>query len=568
MRKNTKRKIIKILLLLIISFSLLLSLILYNILGPFRSFFWNLPGIAGFLGPRNYLVLIQNDNELRPTGGFITAVAEVSLFFGYPSVSVSDVYQIPDPQPKITAPEPFSYFIGQNDPFFAGWTLRDANFSPDFAKSSQDIINLYQKAYPENDVDGVFSVDFAVIEKLLEMYGPFDVDGTMFDKENFFINTQRLSKDIDTHNVEQLKNRKNILKPFAQTLFKTIMKSPGKYGLLSSTLAELAREKHVQAYSSSESLQQKFCDQDLCGKLSVPASGSDFLHVNVANIGGRKADRYVTKEIKYLADFSNPEQQVSRLTVTLEHLGSYNIQSDIYQAYVRSYVPLGSRLLHSSGTNLRLTESTTDLGATVFADYIRLKPGESITLSYEYELPKEINPQDYRLFIDKQAGLQNDLWQIAVKQVNDSSMKNGDPQEPPLTPMQLRENLAFWQGEVHEKRAFHLLQSADKQAPIILWQKFTDLNTINIRFNELLDIGPVLEKMNYELRDLNEKNTVTDELKIISARFEDRDLWLTVEGLTDQPEEHYEITLKNLADINGNVIEPNPLTRTLVQRFE
>lgn len=559
---------IKILLLIFIGIVLVLSLILYNILGPFRGFFWNLPSMLGFLGPRSYLVLIQNDNELRPTGGFITAVAEINMLFGFPSVSVSDVYQIPDPQPKMPAPEPFMYFIGENDPFFAGWTLRDANFSPDFAKSSADILTLYEKAFPDSGIDGVFSVDFAVIEKLLEVYGPLDVEGTLFDKDNFFITTQRISKDIDTHNVEQLKNRKNVLKPFAQTLFKTIIKSPGKYGTLSATIAHLANEKHVQAYSTSASLQQKFCDQNFCGKFTVPPSGSDFLHVNVANIGGRKADRYVTKAIKYLADFSNPEQYRSRLTVTIEHLGSYNIQSDIYQAYVRSFVPLGSTLLDSSGATLRLTQQSTELGATVFADYIRLSPGESITLRYDYELPQEINPQDYRLVVDKQAGLQNDLWQVAVKQMNDSTMKNAETTDEAITTMELRENLAFWQGEIQGAKSFHVIQSADTQAPIILWQKFIDLSTINIRFNELLDIAPVLEKMNYELVDLNEKNTVTDELKVISARFEDRDLWLRIEGLTEQPEEHYQLTLKNLADISGNVIDPNPLTRTLVQRIE
>lgn len=559
---------IKILLAIFIGTGLVLSLILYNILGPFRGFFWNLPAMAGFFGPRSYLVLIQNNNELRPTGGFITAVAEITLLFGFPSVNVSDVYQIPDPQPKISAPEPFEYFIGQNDPFFAGWTLRDANFSPDFQKSSEDILKLYEKAFPESGIDGIFSVDFAVIEKLLELYGPIDVEGTSFDQDNFFITTQRISKDIDTHNVEQLKNRKNVLKPFGQTLLKTILKSPGKYGSLSSTIAHLAQEKHVQAYSTSATLQEKFCAQNFCGKFTAAPSGSDFLHVNVANIGGRKADRYVTKEIKYLADFSNPEQHRSRLTVTIEHLGSYNIQSDIYQAYVRSYVPLGSNLLGSSGATLRLTEETTELGATVFADYIRLAPGESVTLRYEYTLPEEINPQDYRLLVDKQAGLQNDLWQIAVKQMNDSMMKNAEATKADVHAMELRENLAFWQGEIQNSKFFHLIQSADTQAPIILWQKFTDLNTINIRFNELLDVGQVLEKTNYELRDLNEKNTVTDELKILSARFEDRDLWLKIEGLTEQPEEHYQMTLKNLSDIKGNVIDPNPLTRTLVQRIE
>jgi len=564
MRKHTKRKIQYGIAIVIGSFLLGMFLIIYNVLGPFRPFFWNIPYLMGFFGPKSYLVLLQNNNELRPTGGFITAVAEVNMLFGYPSIEVKDSYQIPNPPQKQPAPKPFEYFIGQRDPFFAGWTLRDANFSPDFAKSSQDIITLYQQAYPDRSIDGVFSIDFKVIEKLLEMYGPLTVEDVTFDQDNFFMHSQRISKNIDTHNVEQLESRKNILKPFANSLINEILKSPSLYRSLFHELFVLSEQKHVLVYTQADSLQQKFKAHDLTGTLQSPEANSDFIHLNVANIGGRKADRYVTKSVRYLADFSNPAQQQSRLEITFEHLGSYNIQSDIYQAYLRLYVPEGSKFMNATGDSLTITQQTNDLGFTVFEDYLRMKPGDKLVLTYHYQLPETILAQDYQLQIVKQPGVEDQYWQVAVKQLNDSSMKNGNSS----TPLSIRENLAFWQGKLDLDENFHVVQTADTQAPIVLWQRFETLSRINVRFNELIDTSTALDKLNYRIIDKNEKNSTTDEVRITSVVFEDRDLWITVEGITDQPEEHYELSLGSIQDIHGNLTDPNPLIRTLVQRIE
>lgn len=564
MKKQTKRKIKYGILIFLGGFLLIASLTVYNILGPFRSFFWNIPYLMGALGPKTYLVLLQNNNELRPTGGFITAIAEVNTLFGFPSIEVNDSYSIPNPPQRQNAPNAFEYLIGQNDPFFAGWTIRDANFSPDFSQSAKDVIALYNQAYPDKYIHGVFSVDFAVIEKLLEIYGPIAIEDVIFDADNFFINSQRISKDIDTHNVEQLKNRKNILKPFANTLIKEIASSPSRYSKLFEELYRLTQQKHLLAYTSAEGLQKKFEDHRLTGAMKIPEVNSDFLHVNIANIGGRKADRYLQKNIRYRADFSNPQQHLSTLEISLEHLGSYNIQSDIYQAYVRVYVPEGSQFLGATGETLTFTEQSSELGFTVFSDYIRMKPGDKRVLTYTYSLPETILPNDYRLQVIKQPGVDDQYWQIAVKQMNDSTMINGSAG----LKMKIRENLASWQGELAMDEFFHVQQTADKQGPIILWQKFETLNRINIRFNELIDTTTALNKLNYHLTDLNENHPETDTISITSVRFEDRDLWLTVSGVTQQPEEHYQIILSNIQDVHGNMTDPNPLTRTLVQRID
>lgn len=546
----------------------LIGITIYALLGPFRPFFWNLPYLTGFLGPRNYLILIQNNNELRPTGGFITGVAELSMLFGFSSLEVFDSYQIPDPSPRLPAPEPFQYLIGTNDTFFAGKTLRDANFSPDFRESSEEVLELYKIAYPEKTFDMVIAVDFAVIENLLDLYGQLSVEDLIFTRKNFFDLTQKISKDIDTHNKQQLEERKGILGPFGKKFVKRIISSPTKYPQFLSALETFIQEKNLIAYSPSESFQAKLSKHALTGLIRHEDPNTDFLHVNVANIGGRKADRYVTKEIKYMADFSNPENPASTLDITFSHLGSYNIQSDIYQAYVRSYVPLGSKLVSPSPTGMRGTENFQDLGQTVFADAIKIAPGESITLSYKYQLPEIINPQEYQLQVPKQPGIQNQFWQTAFKQQNDTLLENEALKNIQITPMTIRENLALWKGIPSSDLHFSILTSGDASKPIILWQKFESLNRINIRFNEILDESTVYDLKNYRVTDLNKEDIRKDTVVVTGARFEGRDLWLDISGASLQYLENYELKISNLKDTQGNTLDPNPTIRTLVQRLE
>jgi hypothetical protein len=71
---------------------------------------------------------------------------------------------------------------------------------------------------------------------------------------------------------------------------------------------------------------------------------------------------------------------------------------------------------------------------------------------------------------------------------------------------------------------------------------------------------------NYSITDLNKTNYNTDTITITNARFKDRDLWLTIKGVTIAPLEQYQLTLKNITDTNGNKLDPNPTILTLVQR--
>src|SRR5439155_24130828 len=84
-----------------------------------------LPAMLGVDGPRTYLVLGQNSDELRPTGGFVGTSGTVTFEAGRlvrRKYGTSSTLNVP-PDLRVTPPEPLQTFMG------AGyWHLREANW--------------------------------------------------------------------------------------------------------------------------------------------------------------------------------------------------------------------------------------------------------------------------------------------------------------------------------------------------------------------------------------------------------------------------------------------------------
>ncbi len=105
-----------------------------------------MPEMFGQAGPRTYLILLENSDELRPTGGFISAVGHVQVSQGQLiSMTAEDSYAIDDftkvyPDP----PQPLLDYMGSEQ-----WVFRDANWSPDFPTTALEAIQLYQVSRPE-----------------------------------------------------------------------------------------------------------------------------------------------------------------------------------------------------------------------------------------------------------------------------------------------------------------------------------------------------------------------------------------------------------------------------------
>jgi len=142
--------------------------------------------ILGGNGPRKYLFLFQNNQEMRATGGFIGSYGLLNIFNGNVRQFFIDGIYNPDGQlkNKIVPPVPIQKIS-------ASWSLHDSNWWPDFPTSAEKAIWFYEKTGGPT-VDGVIAITPTVMQKLLKLTGPIDMPkyGLTINEDNFIPTVQ------------------------------------------------------------------------------------------------------------------------------------------------------------------------------------------------------------------------------------------------------------------------------------------------------------------------------------------------------------------------------------------
>jgi len=169
------------------------SVFLEKSLTEFLDLVENLKILLGVEQDKRYLLIFQNNAELRATGGFFGSFALVDF-------SKGKIKQIETPgggsydteaglREKIIAPKPLQML----NPLWHFW---DANWWPDWPTSARKIMWFYEKSNGPT-VDGVISLTPTVMEEILKVVGPIDMTekyGVIIDANNFWQVTQKFSE--------------------------------------------------------------------------------------------------------------------------------------------------------------------------------------------------------------------------------------------------------------------------------------------------------------------------------------------------------------------------------------
>ena len=164
-----------------------------------------------------YLVLLQNNYELRPTGGFMGSYAIITFEGGVlKNWEVQDIYT-PDGQIEGHVPPlvPFQQAFKTGD-----WRLPNSNWNPNFPDAVDDMLWFFAKG-GVGDIDGVIAVNFELFEKLIQIVGPFKPYD--FDEEVNIDNFYELAQGTAEDNFfPGSRAKKNYLSGVATTLFDKI----------------------------------------------------------------------------------------------------------------------------------------------------------------------------------------------------------------------------------------------------------------------------------------------------------------------------------------------------------
>ncbi|MEK7528945.1 MAG: DUF4012 domain-containing protein [Patescibacteria group bacterium] len=392
----------------------------------------DIPAILTLLGdrlPHRYLILLENNNELRAGGGFIGSYMIVDLNEGYvDKFEVHDVYQTDYQLKEFVSPPAEIATVTDR------WFMRDSNYSPDFAISGAKAAWFLEKSKGPSS-DTVIGLTTTMLEDLLDVIGPVDFGD--FEKPITRKNFNTLFSYIIEEKIAGRDDPKKILKDFIPRFKEELFKKATAPELAAAILKNI-RSRNLVAYSKDAAVERFLSRAGVNGSLAKTNEKDDYLQVVFVNVGGNKSDRYMNVNIRHDSFILKNGRVENELTISKKHSWNLAAERQWYETirefgfkeiseatkevlgrgknvtFARIYVPVGAELISiNENPVLSYTDPPVktlvdyDTGKTYFLARIETEHGMTSVIKIRYRLPfaMELSPADtYKLVVQKQIG--------------------------------------------------------------------------------------------------------------------------------------------------------------------
>lgn len=292
-----------------------------------------LPDLLSLNATSKYLILIQDNTELRPTGGFLGQFALVTVENGHiVDTQILDTFST-DSQlhGQIDPPPDLKTALGESN-----WFFRDANWDPDFRETARRAIWFTEKELSVSP-DHVIAINLSLYLQLLSITGP--INGV--DSKNFY--SQYLAR------IKPDSSQPNFLVELSQEILNRL-KSPtsDQTNRLISLIISSLDSRQIFIYSPSS--QPRLNVIGWSGGLISPLCRSaltcvnDYIYQVDANVGINKADAFINRQTSVLTTLA-PKTVNSILKITYTNTSTQNAwPSGTYKNYLRLYLPPDSQI--------------------------------------------------------------------------------------------------------------------------------------------------------------------------------------------------------------------------------
>ena len=350
---------------------------------------------------KKFLIMLQNDAELRPGGGFLGQYAIVKMKNGnITSIYVEDANLLDQRiQAKIPAPFPFKRMMQ-----IKNWKFRDSNFSPDFPTNVDKAKYFFRLAGGNsNGFDGVIAVNSQVFDDVLSLTGPITVPGYSgeFNSENASRKLEEIVEKAYIMDPElDTQNRKAILKTMAPIIMNKLV-TLGNITKIAELFHNEMKNRNVMLNFNDQNLQEAVASVHWDGTVPREWDG-DYLMAVDANMGALKTDYYMKREMNYNIDFTQSKPTVT-LNIKYKNTAPYgDWRTSDYHAYLRIYVPKGSQFVSSNMVSHLIDGE--EFNKTYFGFKVDVVMGREVNGQIVYTLPDSFTAENYKLLIQKQSG--------------------------------------------------------------------------------------------------------------------------------------------------------------------
>ena len=377
-----------------------------------------LPELLGSREARHYLIVAQNEDERRATGGFVSAAGLLSLEHGrITGLEFMDSYQVDDLEADFPpAPEPIqTYMLG------GYWLFRDANWSADFPSSARQLAAFYEMG-KHRQVDAVIGVDQEMVRLLVQAAGTLEVPSEpplLLSADNLVrYMRESWAPPANVKLSTAFQTRKSFMGDLAKALQERIQNGDKvNKAALAKAVYDGLRGRHLLVYLPDSPLGPALARTGWDGALQAQAG--DFVMVVDSNLGFNKANALVAQAYDYAVTIAADQSVQAALQISYQHLGKPSGQpcpppgpeydpSTTYASvmnrclwdYLRVYVPAGSRLSEATRFPIpaqQMLNRTASSGepqvagaegkTSTFAAFFVVGEGEHKEFRFGYQLP-------------------------------------------------------------------------------------------------------------------------------------------------------------------------------------
>ncbi len=429
-----------------------------------------LPEILGYHEPKRYLLIAQNENEIRATGGFISGAGLIEINNGqiiridFQDANSVDAFVDPDrylealAKPYGEPPKALSEFM-----LLDLFLFRDSNYWPDFPLSAQKAMDLFSYGQDVPPLDGAIAIDQQFLSLLLSGTGPVVIPDTGETiNQNNIIDSLHEAWTLQDGVLE----RKSFLSTFSLAIYDRLQNEPFQIDPIKlATQMDIAlREKHLQIFISDPEVIPVLREVGWDGRL-IPPQENDFLMVVDTNVGYNKANLFVDKDVQYQVALNDDGTGQADLLITHYHNGEASqepcwqgtmdeyrdrapylaLAEKCYWNFLRIYVPEGTVLTGGPQHVVpgdtwfggydweQPTETINELpGFTTFTDFMLVPRAGQMTSHYTYQLPSTITKindatNQYQLILAKQAGIPAHPVEVTVQLPQGTNLAFAEP---------------------------------------------------------------------------------------------------------------------------------------------
>lgn len=394
-----------------------------SVINPLEEVSLFLPDLLGSEGRKRYLILLQDDGEIRSTGGWISTYAIITIEGGQiREMFVDDIYNAQATLRlqghNYKAPSTLSKALGD-----ITYSFPLVNWNP-----SLDTVMLTSEQYiydleKGNSLDGVITLDITVLRNLLNRWGGVEVPGesTLITADALY---GRIFEGSKGSAPTDIRNSIFLTDLFDSVLKRVFSSKVDGYKEIFDVLRDGLNEKHISV-TFKNSTAKNFVDKNMWD--SNLDSKFESAPINIDwNWGANKANIYTKKSHTLDIEIQNENIIDYKYQIGVENDADSNVYPQgEYVNYLRVYIPLNATVTGIKGFEENRYDMYQEDEHTVIGGWFNVEVKETKVLEIKYRISQPIfnnshilaksdTHYDMNINIYKQPGSKNDGYNLNI----------------------------------------------------------------------------------------------------------------------------------------------------------